>query len=128
MQRTRSVLGLVVGFLLIGSAGLHSLLGWPQLAEQFGRANVPGDLVPVLAMGWHFGGVAMFTFGCIVIMLFLKALRGRAVSLRPALFIAISYIAFGIGALIATQVYQFLLYYVVPGLLLVVASWRPAKE
>jgi hypothetical protein len=48
-----------------------------------------------LSLGWQFAGVAMLVFGVIVILLFTDALKGRPVSLRPALAIAIGDLVFG---------------------------------
>jgi len=123
MKRTRIALGLAVGALLVASGLGHCLLGWRQLGAELAVVKVPPDLRQALAIGWSFGGVAMITFGCIVLMLFAGLARGRAVSLRPAQVIALAYVLFGTCAFVAAGFAPFFLVFIVPGLLLAFASW-----
>ena len=122
MHRTRSILGIVAGVLMIASAAAHSLLGWPQLRAQLAQSHVPGDLVQGLAVGWHFGGAAMVAFACIVLWVFVRRLRGRPAPLVPPTIIAAAYLAFGAGALAVTGD-PFFLVFIVPGLMLAAASF-----
>jgi hypothetical protein len=101
---------------------LHSVVGWKVLSGKIEKAEVPAALVRSLALGWHWGGAAMFGFGCIVLYLFARFLKDRSTSLRPALVIAVLYIVFGAWA-IATSHDFFFLVFVIPGLLLAIASW-----
>jgi hypothetical protein len=126
MSRFRIVLGLIAGGILVASSAAHSFLGWTQLRAALVRSQAPPDLVAGLAVGWHFAGVAMLTFGCIVIWLFTDALRSRPVSLLPAAIIAFVYVVFGIGALIVSAGNPFFFVFIVPGLMLFVASSWPA--
>ena len=57
------------------------------------------DLVTGVSIGWHFGGVAMFALGCLVIMLVADVRAARAASLRPAQLIAVAYVGFSAWAL-----------------------------
>ena len=122
MNRSRSILGLVVGGMMMLSAAAHSLLGWKQLKSELEPLHAPADLVRAIGAGWNFGGAAMLAFGFIVVALFTHRLRGRSVNLRPAIVIGATYVAFGIGAMVLNHFDPFFLVFVVPGVLLLVAS------
>ena len=124
MNRLRIGLGLLAGVLLVLSSAAHVLLGWKQLGIELAKTQAPLNLVSGLSIGWHFAGVAMLAFGCIVLFTFVEALRGRPVSFRPVGFIALVYIVFGIWALSVSNLDPFFLVFIVPGLLLAAASWR----
>ncbi len=59
MSRTRRVVGIVVGVLLLLSAVAHSLLGGEALRTELTAAQVPPDLLRGALIGWYFGGAAM---------------------------------------------------------------------
>jgi hypothetical protein len=122
MTRVRTIFGLIGGAILILSSAAHSLLGWKQLRGELASAQAPSDLVLGVAIGWHFGGVAMLAFGCIIISLFLKQLKGENVSSFPALVVALAYLCFGSWALIVSHMNPFFLVFIVPGFLLAVAA------
>jgi len=122
LSRTRSILGILAGVLMIASAVAHSLLGWPQLRAQLAQSSVPDDLAQGLAAGWHFGAAAMLTFAGIVLWTFFRRLQGRAAPLVPPAIISAAYLAFGAGAL-AVMGDPFFLVFIVPGLLLAAASF-----
>ena len=122
MTKLRSILGLIAGTLMILSAGMHSFLGWKALSAELAKAQVPAELTAALAAGWTFGGAAMLAFGCIVIALFVRRLKGEAVALWPAIVIGTTYVAFGAWALAANNFDPFFLVFVIPGTLLLVAS------
>src|SRR5690242_6314969 len=121
MRKLRAALGLLAGIIMVLSSAAHSLLGWKQFQTALEKLQAPPDLILGLAIGWYFGGVAIITFGCIAIVVFASALRGRAVSLLPTTLIAIAYTAFGIGALAVSR-NPFFLIFIVPGLMLAFAS------
>lgn len=123
MQRFRTILGLVAGATMILSGAAHSLLGWKELRAALEQARVPDDLIRPLGMGWNFGGAAMLAFGCIVVTLFSKRLKGAAASLMPAIVIGTTYVAFGVWAFAASLFDPFFLVFVVPGLLVLIASF-----
>ena len=110
---------------MVLSSAAHSLLGWKQFQTALEGLQAPPDLIRGLAIGWYFGGVAIFTFGCVAIAVFASVLRGRPVSLLPTALIAIAYTLFGIGAL-AVSKNPFFLIFIVPGLMLAFAS-LPAR-
>jgi len=125
-MRTRAVLGLIAGAILILSSAAHSFLGWNGLHDQLVAAQAPPDLVLGLKLGWQFGGVAILAFGIIVVALFARRFRGGSVSVLPAVVIAAAYLAFGAWALLASNFNLFFfLVFIVPGALLAVASSTP---
>jgi hypothetical protein len=122
MDRFRSILGLVAGVVMILSAAFHSLLGWKQLRSQLESVHAPADLIHALGAGWNFGGAAMLAFGFIVLASFTHRLRGSSVTLRPAIVIGTTYVAFGAGAMAVNDFDPFFLAFVIPGVLLLIAS------
>jgi hypothetical protein len=128
LSRTRSILGIVAGVLMIASSAAHSLLGWPQLQAKLADAHAPDELVKGLAIGWHWGAAAMVAFACIVLWTFLRRLQGDTVSLVPTGIVSAVYLAFGAVAVAVTGD-PFFLVFIVPGLMLAIASFpRRASE
>jgi hypothetical protein len=123
MRGTRIALGYITGAMMVLSSGAHSLLGWPSTTAKLAKTNVPADLVRGLTIGWHFGGFSILTFGAIVIWTFTNVLRNRPVSLVPALLIGIAYLATGIWALVYSGMNPFFLIFIIPGAMLIAASW-----
>jgi hypothetical protein len=123
MSQTRKVIGIVVGVLLVLSAGAHSFLGGAAIRSELLAANVPADLLRGATIGWQFGGVAMLAFGGIVLHTFVRRREAAPVSLVPARIVAATYLLFGAGALVLTGFDPFFLVFVVPGLLLALASY-----
>jgi hypothetical protein len=122
MPRLRSALGLLSGVLLILSSAAHSLMGWPALHTQLAATTAPADLVTGLALGWHFGGAAQLAMGIVVLHIFLGRLRALARSRFPAQVIGAMYLAFGCYAWVIARNPFFIGVFVVPGILLLVAS------
>jgi hypothetical protein len=116
------VLGFAAGAMFVASSAAHSLLGWKGLSAELAKTTAPPDLVRGLSIGWHFAGLAMLAFGCIVLLSFRDLVKGRAVSLRPAVIIALAYLAFGTYALAITGEPFFVFTFLIPGLLLLLAS------
>jgi hypothetical protein len=121
-RRAREILGIIAALMLILSSAAHSLLGWPALRSELAAAEVPGDLMLGLKIGWQFGGVAMLTLGVILLVLFARRLRGGTASVVPARVVALAYLAFGAWALAASRGDPFFLVFIVPGLLLAIAG------
>ena len=67
MSRLRTALVVAAGLVLIASSAAHSLLGWPSLSARLAAPHAPADLIAGLAMGWHFAGLAMLTFGLLAL-------------------------------------------------------------
>jgi hypothetical protein len=127
MMRTRAWLGLAAGGLLILSAAAHSLLGWPELSHELAKLAASADLTRALAIGWHFGGVAMVALGAVVVDGFAGALRRRAVDWRAVRVVGLTYFAFGAGALVATGGRLFFLIFLLPGLVILAAAPRGGR-
>ena len=126
MDKARTILGLITGVLMAVSGAVHSLLGWKALSGALTAAQTPADLIQTLGFGWHFGGVAMLAFGCIVMVVFWKRLKAVPVSLMPAIVIGTTYVVFGLGAFVAAGFDPFFMIFVVPGLFVLIASFpRP---
>jgi len=117
------ILGYLGGVLLVVSSAVHSLNGWRSLSASPALTQAPADVVTGLAIGWYFAGVAMFTFGCIVIWELANVGRRGALALWPVLLIGVVYVAFGVWARLISNLDFFLLAFVFPGALLVVAAW-----
>lgn len=113
------------GVLLAASGAIHSLVGWSAFSAEYVAKQGPGDLLAGLAVPWHFAGAAMVTFGCIVISTFFVLLRGGEASLLAVRWIALAYLAFGCWVFAAVARDPTALLFVVPGLLVLAASWRP---
>jgi hypothetical protein len=114
-------MGFVAGAMLVLSSAAHSLLGWPAQAAELARTNTPADLATGLEIGWKWGGVAILTFGVIVIATFLKRWRGERVWMLPATLTSVGYLAFGAWALYRSNFDPFFFVFIIPGTLLAVA-------
>jgi hypothetical protein len=123
MNRFRTILGYLGGLLLIGSSVVHTVFGWRGLSTSLAKTNAPADLVMGLSMGWHFAGVAMFVFGCIVIWELNDMGRGGSLALWPVMLIGVIYVGFGVWARAISGSNFFLMTFAIPGILLVIAAW-----
>jgi hypothetical protein len=121
MAKTRTVLGLLAGGVLVLSSCAHTLFGWPSQAAELAKTNTPAELATGLEIGWKWGGAAILVFGIIVIATFLKRQRGERVWMLPAALVAVSYLAFGSWALYRSNFDPFFFVFVVPGALLAIA-------
>jgi hypothetical protein len=116
MPRLRNALVLTASVILIASSGAHSMLGWPSVRAKLVAANAPADLIPGLAMGWHFAGVSMLAFG--ILTLWMLRVSGRTTIRLPLLVTAAAYLLFGLGCVVSIGWDPFLLTFLVPGALL----------
>jgi len=120
---------LAAGLLLIASSMAHSFLGWPQIGPQLVASGVPDDLVGALAVGWHFGGVAMAAFGVIVLLAWRRArpgAAGGAGGLEAVGVVAAAYVVFGTAAFVLRSFAPFFLVFILPGVALAACAWpRP---
>lgn len=121
MAKTRTVLGLVAGMMLVLSSGAHSLLGWRAQAGELAKTTAPVDLLTGLEIGWKWGGAAILMFGVIVVATFLKRWRGERVWMLPSALVAVGYLAFGAWALYRSNFDPFFFVFVIPGALLAIA-------
>ena len=121
MSKSRTVLGLAAGVMLVLSSAAHSLLGWPVQAAELAKTTTPADLATGLEIGWKWGGVAILTFGVIVLATFTKRWRGERVWMLPAALAGVAYLAFGAWALYRSNFDPFFFVFIVPGVLLAIA-------
>ena len=78
--------------------------------------------IPSLRIKGLYLAIATLAFGFIVVALFTHRLKGSAVNLRPAIVIGATYVAFGAGAMAVNDFDPFFLVFVIPGVLLLIAS------
>ena len=121
-MKLKAALGIVAGVILILSAFAHSVLGWKAMSEQLARTNAPADLVQGLQVGWVFGGPVMLVFGILSIATFLKRFRGERASTLAPVLISIVYLGFSAWAAFITGGDPFFMIFVVPAVLLAIAS------
>ncbi len=122
MQKARAVLGIVAGALMILSAGAHAILGWKAMSERLASTNAPADLVLGLRVGWIWGGPPMLVFGIIALTTCRARFRGRPAPMLVPSLIALLYLGFAAWAAVVTGGDPFFLLFLVPGLLLAIAS------
>jgi hypothetical protein len=103
------------------------VLGWRELGTALAATNAPATLAINLMFGWQFAGVSMLTLGSIVQWTFFRRLRGRPVSKWPAMMIGVVYAVFGAWAMLVSG-NGFFLIFVIPGLLLRLASWESSSD
>ena len=122
MSRWRLIVGMISGSLMLLSSAAHGVLGWKAMKAALEQAKAPDELIQALGMGWRFGGAAMFAFGCIVVASFSRRRAVIAVPPMPAIVIGATYVVFGAWALAASHFDPFFFIFVVPGVLLLLAS------
>ena len=123
MTRWRFVIGIAGSILIIANGFMHTLIGWKAMRGALEAAGVASDLTESLGLGWTFGGVAMFAFGAIAIASLFARRHDLRASRGPVVIIALAYLLFGLGALVATRFDPFFLVFIVPGALLGIAAW-----
>lgn len=121
-MKIKSVFGLLGGVILVLSAGAHAIMGWKAMSEQLALTNAPAALVQGLQVGWVFGGVVMLVLGSLCINTFAKRFKGQHASTLAPVLIAIAYLGFAAWAAITTGGDPFFMIFVVPAVLLVIAS------
>ena len=121
-MKIKSVFGLIGGAILILSAGAHSVLGWQALRGERAKTNAPPDLVQGLEVGWIFGGFVMVVLGVICISTFSKRFRGEPASTFAPAIISAGYLGFAAWAALTAGGDPFFLIFVVPAVLLAIAS------
>jgi hypothetical protein len=121
MRRWRAAGGAAAALMLILSAGAHSLLGGPRVEAELRAAGVTPELLLRMRVGWQFGGLAMLALGAMLLVLFVRRLRGERVPVFPAVITAAAYLLFGGWALwISGNPFFFI--FIVPGALLALAA------
>ena len=121
-MKIKGIVGLIGGAILLLSAGAHSMLGWKAMSERLAQSNAPADLVQGLQVGWIYGGFVMVVLGVLCINTFAKRLRGEKASTFAPVVISVGYLAFAAWAAVATGADPFFMIFVVPAVLLAIAS------
>lgn len=122
MPTVSHALSILAAIVLAASSAMHSLMGWPALRAKLVAAQVPADLLPGLAMGWHFGGVMMLAAAALALLPWLAARRGRDASPAPWIIVGLAYLGFTVVAVRLVGADGFLLIFLVPALLLLAAA------
>ncbi|GAA0761664.1 hypothetical protein LRH25_21925 [Ideonella azotifigens] len=128
MKRSLAALGLVGAVLLLADSAAHSLLGWPAMQAKLQAANAPADLQQGLAMGWHFGGLAMLVFGLLCLQTAWAGWRGRHASALLMGVVGLAMTGFGVGSAVLTGWDPFLLVFLLPGVLLLISATGAPKR
>ncbi len=126
MSKTRLLCGYLAATILVLSAAMHTLMGWPGIRAELSLAQLPPELMFGVQMVWHFAGMAMLVFGAMLLALFRRAQRGLAAPAGIALAVGIGYLGFGVAEFIASAYAPFTFVFIVPGALLLAAAW-PAR-
>jgi len=115
------VLLLAAALLMLFAAFTTTTVSVPHLREDLLEINVRPTLLGAVMMGLHFGSIAMFGFGALVLVLAIRALRGAGTDRFLIAIIAAVYLLFGIGGFIGTGSHH-VLGYALMGLLMVGAE------
>lgn len=116
----------VGGVLSIVLAFPHALLGWPAIAGELVRSGVDPDRVAGIAVGWHFGSVAMTALG-LVLLAAARSVPTSAWAFRATLAVGAAYVAFGVGAVLYRSPRPQFLAFVVLGALILGGALRARK-
>ena len=128
MSKARNIIGVITGVILILSSGAHSFLGWRSLREELEGSGAAPDLVMKLGIGWNFAGFSIFVFGVLLLLTFIPRVRGMYRELTTARVIGYSY-AIAVGAAYtASKSIFFINIFLVPGVLILLASSEREEE
>jgi hypothetical protein len=72
--------------------------------------------------GWQFGGVAMLVIGTTLVMLYVRRIRREPAPTFPGVITGAGYLAFGLWALLAHGFNPFFFVFILPAVLLLLAS------
>ena len=128
MSKARNILGVITGIILVLSSAAHSFVGWPSMREKLLAFHTPPDLITGLAIGWNFAGFAIFVFGALVLLTFIPRLRGMYRPLTTARVIGYSCTIAGGAAYSVARDMFFINIFLVPGLLVLIASSERDEE
>jgi hypothetical protein len=118
MTRAGTFLGYAGALLILASAAMHSVMGWPAMSAEIAKLHPSADLMDGLALAWHFGAVCMLGIGVSIVHLLRTGQSARFVMAAFGLL----YTAFGVAEIIHTEA-GFAAVFVVPGVLLVASSY-----
>ena len=81
-----------------------------------------------LGIGWHFAGFSIFVFGVLLLLTFIPRVRGMYRELTTARVIGYSYAIAGGAAYTASKSIFFINIFLVPGVLILLASSEREEE
>jgi hypothetical protein len=123
MSKARDILGAITGILLILSSGALYFTGWGSMRSQLVDAGAPDDVVARTSIGLLLATIAILLCGCVLFGVFITRLRGLVAPLWPARLIGIAYTIAGLVAYKMSDNNFFMTLFVVPGILIALASW-----
>lgn len=96
-RRGSELLLSTTGVLMVVSGFAHALAGWPELQSEL-AGRVDPDGLEVAAIGWHFGSVAMVTFGLLGLLSVARLRRGEVGARWTPVLVGAAYVLFAVGA------------------------------
>ena len=123
MSKARDIVGALTGIILLMSAGALYFTDGGSMSRQLADAGTPVDVVARPSIGLLSATVATWLCGCVVFGVFITRLRGLVAPLWPARLIAITCTIAGLVAYKMSGNNFFMTLFVVPGILIALASW-----
>ena len=128
MSKARDILGVITGIILILSSGALYFTGWGSMASRLVDAGAPDDVVARTSIGLLLATIAILLCGCVLFGVFMTRLRGLVAPLWPARLIGLAYTIAGIVAYKMSDNNFYMTIFVVPGILIALASWGSDSE
>ncbi len=116
MSKFFAITGLIGGLFALLSAFAHAFAGWPAMAAPLDQAQVAPDIEGALMVGWCWGSFTLAGTGLVVLGQAWNALRGQRVDRITVGFVSMTYIAFGIWAMLMRDLNPHFLGFVLIGL------------
>jgi hypothetical protein len=116
MRHIRPALGILASVVMIASAVLHSVWGWPGLLVSVSNYSISPLVLTGLQVPWHLAGVGMFGFGAVSLAHYGSLAFGGRRDAWPVRIIGALYAGFGLWALATVARDPFFLTFVIPGL------------
>jgi hypothetical protein len=128
MSKARDILGALSGMILLMSAAALYFIVGGSMRSQLVDAGAPDDVVARPSIALLVATIATWLGGCVVFGVFITRLRGREAPLWPARLIAITCTIAGLVAYKMSGSNFFMTLFVVPGILIALASWGSDTE
>ena len=116
-MKSQALFGMTIGILVILSSFAHAFLGWPAMHDVLQTTNTNSDLIGAMSVGWHFGSVAMFTFGCIILFTAVEVWQEKNVQRGYIFIISLAYLLFGSVVFVVRNYNTHFLLFVITGVL-----------
>ena len=105
-SKLATVLVAVGGVLMLLSACAHAFQGWPAMAEGLAPHPVDPEIAASLAVGWIWGSVCMAGLGALTLLSLPGLRRGERSAVLATVVAGLTWLAFGVGALIALNAFE----------------------